>query len=257
MTNAVIPLLNYLRTSEWTFEPPPDIILDTYEFHVDTTLQAQWKQLGLRKIYRHSSNEGSVIEFDYWGSPMKLFVADAKYRAANLRYDTTCQSHGNPQISVTGDYFNGSADNKNEALTYTKDDAWIQSTYAALKNDGTAKSNTDILMGFSTTAAAHHCRNQDIPGVGQLDLPNLYELIIMYLESDNIDALDPTASSNRAKALGKVNTNGRFDFGADSLWSSTEHDSLRAWYCYPAGGVYDSSGQRYGCGVAPVKELDA
>ena len=139
-----------------------DIILDTHEFLADTTLQSQWKWLG-RRIYRHSSNEGSVVEFNYWGAPMKLFVADAKYRGLNLAYDTTAKPHNGLQLSVTSAYFNGSRDDCTEALPYNKDDAWIQSTYEALKKDGTAKSNTDKLMAYSTTQAAHHCRDQKHP----------------------------------------------------------------------------------------------
>ena len=110
-------------------------------------LQAQYAG---RKIYRHESNEGSVIEIDYWGAPMKLFVADAKYRALNLAYDSTPRAHGNPQLTVTSDYFNGTADDVYAPLSYTKSDTWIQSTYGELRNDGTAKSNTDFLMKFGT-----------------------------------------------------------------------------------------------------------
>ena len=83
---------------------PPNIILDAHEFHVDATLQAQYEPFR-RSIYRHSSNEGSVIEFDYWGTPMKLFVADAKYRGLDLRYDTTPRAHGNAEPIVTTAYF--------------------------------------------------------------------------------------------------------------------------------------------------------
>ena len=218
---------------------------------------------GGRKLYRHSSNEGSVIEFDYWGTWTKLFVADAKYRAVHLAYDTVKRSHGNPQLTVTSAYFNGSADSSTEALSYTRDDAWIQSTYAALRNDGTARSNTDNLMKFGTTEAAHHCRNQDIPGVGQLDLPNLYELIILYLESDNIDALDPTVKSNRDKALGKMGTNGRFYFNGNinAVWSSTGCNSDDAWCVGNQGKAsthYQNGGlNRAHLGVAPVNELDS
>ena len=239
-----------------------NIILDSHAFNTDTSLLAQYEGGGQelpsrRRIYRHSSNEGSVIVFDYWGTPMKLFVADAKYRAAGLAYDTTGRSHGNPQLRVTTDRFNGSWDNPSKPLTYTKDDAWIQSTYAPLKNDGTAKSNTDFLMQFDTTEAAHHCRNQDIPGVGQLDLPNLYELIILYLESDNIDALDPTASDNRNTALGKMNPSGRFKFNNNSsTWSSTEYSAGRSNdIVYWSSVDYDVQSSAYG--VAAVKELDA
>ena len=188
---------------------------------------------------------------------MKLFVADAKYRATNFSYDTTRQTHGNPQLSVTTTYFNGAADDPTEALTYTKDDAWIQSTYSQLRNDGTAKSNTDFLMKYATTQAAHHCREQDILGVGQLDLPNLYELIILYLESDNIDALDPTVGSNRDKALGKMNTKGRFGFGNQSaVWSSTESDyGGRGMRILHNGRAYNTNTAVAYIGVTPVKEL--
>ena len=193
---------------------------------------------------------------------MKLFVADAKYRGLHLAIDTVYRSHGNPQLTVTTALFNGSSDNKAKPLTYTKDDAWIQSAYAALQNDGTAKSNTDFMMKYGTTKAAHHCRDQDIPGVGQLDMPNLYELIILYLESDNIDALDPTASSNRDKALGMMGTNGRFGFEAGFAWSSTERSANATWGvgcssngCGHAGS--ENYGMIYGGGITPVKELDA
>ena len=215
---------------------------------------------GGRKIYRHSSNAGSVIEFDYWGTPMKLFVADTKYRGLDLRYDERLQSHGGPQfVGLAAGYFNGSADNETEPLTYTKDDAWIQSTYAALKNDGTAKSNTDKLVRSSAAYAAHHCRNQNISGVGQLDLPNLYELIILYLESDNIDALDPTVESNRDKALGMMDTNGRFNFrSATGVWSSTEssYSAIRCGFRVQYTGFVGFISQRNFLGVAPVKEPD-
>ena len=236
-----------------------EIIQDSHQFLVNTTLIAQWEDTlpypTTRKIYRHESNEGSVIEFDMFGKKVKLFVADAKYRGLNLTYDTSHRSHGNPQLPVTTASFNGSVDNKTQALTYNKNDAWIQSTYPQLRNDGTAKSNTDFLMSFNTTDAAHHCRNQNISGIGQLDLPNLYELIILYLESDNIDALDPTASSNRDKALGKMNTYGRFDFNNQRrVWSSTEDSSVHAWYVHDGGSVGTTSQNYYG-GAAPVQEL--
>ena len=211
---------------------------------------------GVRKLYRHSSNEGSVIEFDYWGTWTKLFVADAKYRGLNLAYDTAAKPHNGLQLFVTSACFNGSRDDCTEALPYNKDDAWIQSTYEALKKDGTAKSNTDKLMAYSTTQAAHHCRDQNIPGVGQLDLPNIYELIVLYLESDNIDALDPTVESNRDKALGMMNTNGRFYFGGrGSVWSTTGYNSRYAWSVGHYGAVVRPA-QVDIKGVVPVKELD-
>lgn len=231
------------------------IITDSYAFNADTSLIAQYERLG-RRIYRHSNNEGSVIEIDYWGRPMKLFVADSRYRAPSCAYDTVLRSHRNPQLSVTTEYFNGSSDDRTAALPYTKDDTWIQSAYPQLRNDDTAESNTNKLTAYSSTAeAAHHCRNQFIYEVGYLDLPNLYELIILYLESDNIDALDPTVSSDRNTALGMMNTFGRFNFGSGTMvWSSTEGSFNIAWYVLSDGSANFNRQDRNG-GVIPVKEL--
>lgn len=208
----------------------------------------------VRHIYRHESGQGSVIEFDYWGTKKKLFVADAKYRTS-APYDSSPKSHGNPQLAVTSDQFNGSADDNKVALTYTKDDAWIQSTYPELKSDGTAKSNTDFLMKFDTTKAAHFARQQNIAGLGALDLPNLYQLIAMYLESDNIDLLDPTVNSYRDFGLGMNVTHGRFYADERRCFrSSTERSSGYVQYVNYNGRAANT--QQYTiCGVAPVKEL--
>ena len=188
---------------------------------------------------------------------MKLFVADAKYRGLNLDYDTMASGHGIKQISVTTDHFDESIDDDTEPLSYTKNDAWIQSTYAELRYDGTAASNSSMLIRYSSTQAIHHCRKQDIPGVGQLDLPNLYELIILYLESDHIDALDPTVASNRDKALGMMNTYGRFDFNNNSVvWSSTGCSPDDAWGVGFSGHAINKT-QHSNHGVVPVKELAA
>ena len=187
---------------------------------------------------------------------MKLFVADAKYRAINLAYDSRSSHHGLRQISVTTESFGVGRDDT-EALVGTKNDAWIQTTYAELRNDGTAVYNSNRLRGYASTKAAHHCREQNISGVGQLDLPNLYELIILYLESDNIDALDPTAESNRDKALGMMNTYGRFDFDNNSIvWSSTGCNSDDAWAIGFSGHALNKIQSSRG-GVVPVKELTA
>lgn len=236
-----------------------DIITDAHEFLVDTTLVAQWEDIlpypTTRKIYRHSSNAGSVIEFDYWGTPVKLFVADAKYRNVGLAYDSIEEDNENPKITTGGGYINGSADPYSKPLAYNKTDNEVQRWMPSLVGDGTAKSNTDSLMKFDTTEAAHHCRNQNISGIGQLDLPNLYELIILYLESDNIDALDPTAEANRDNMLGFKSTRGRFSINVNGVThSSTESSSYDNWWINRDGLVY-ADGKRNPLAVVPVKEL--
>ena len=210
-----------------------------------------------RWIYRHSSNQGSVIEFDYWGTTKGLFVADAKYRPASaLAYDTTNQDHGLPKMDDKGDWYpQGSSDTDTSPLTWIMTDREWQDKWPKLREDGTAKSNTDRLMQFSTTQAAHHCRNQNVPGIGPLDLPNIYELFIMYMEADRLDAMDPTFEQYKDRGLGCKSTNGRFNMHSGQVWSSTERSTKDGHRVTSGGQVYwyDHLHQYE---VVPVKELD-
>lgn len=211
-----------------------------------------------RKIYRHENNQGSVIEFDYWGKLVKLFVADAKYRpAAGLSYDTTRQDHSLPKMDDKSDWYpHGSSDDKSNLLTWTMTDKEWQDKWPKLREDGTAKSNTDKLMQFSTTQAAHHCRNQNISGIGPLDLPNIYELFIMYMEADKIDEMDPTFEQYKDRGLGYKSTNGRFSISnSDGFWSSSNYYNNSAHLVGTKGGIYHN-GITAQYGVTPVKELD-
>ena len=211
-----------------------------------------------RKIYRHENNQGSVIEFDYWGKLVKLFVADAKYRpAVGLSYDTSDQDHGLPKMNDNCDWCpQGSKDSGANPLTWTMTDKEWQDKWPKLREDGTAKSNTDKLMQFSTTQAAHACRDVVIDGIGALDLPNICELFIMYMEADRLDAMDPTFEQYKDRGLGCKSTYGRFDCMNNSLmWSSSEYSSASAYGVLYNGFVYYHP-QVYRCGVAPVKELD-
>lgn len=243
------------------------MIQDAHLFDRDTRLIATYEESkgGVlpsgRKIYRHPNGQGSVLEFDYWGRVMKLFVADAKYRPATwLSYDTTRQDHGLPKMNDKGNWYpHGSADTDTSPLTWTMTDKEWQADCPKLREDGTAKSNTDRLMQFSTTQAAHACRNIVIDGLGALDLPNIYELFIMYMEADKIDEMDPTFDQYKDMGLGCKATNGRFDYmGSYGVWSSSEgsSDYVRAWGVNYYGGV-DCCNQDSRLGVAPVKELDA
>ena len=240
------------------------MISDGYSFIKDTNLIAQYTEAGQitpsgRRIFRHSSNEGSVLEFDYWGRVMKLFVADAKYRPADvLAYDTTDQDHGLPKMDDKGDWYpHGSSDTDTSPLTWTMTDKEWQDKWPKLREDGTAKSNTDKLMQFSTTQAAHHCRNQNVPGIGALDLPNIYELFIMYMEADKIDEMDPTFEQYKDRGLGCNAAYGRFDYMNNSfMWSSSEYSSYDA-RCVNCDGNVGYNHQNDQVGFAPVKELDA
>ena len=193
-----------------------------------------------------------------FGKKVKLFVADAEYRALDLAYDSLYGEHSNPNITASDFYISGSADDPKQALTYNKTDTELQTLLAAFKNDGTALTNTNALMSSIHSEAAHHCREQKISSsIGTLDLPNLYELVVMYLEADNIDALDPTFNSNKLMGLGMNSTSGRFYSGTNSsYWSSTESANSWAWGVWYNGFLSSRTNwQTTARCVAPVKEL--
>lgn len=210
----------------------------------------------MRKIYRHSSDAGSVIELNMFGAPVKLFVADAKYRTNKI---WGLQGTDTPLVNLQDDFHyispRNTGDPRNQPLAYEVSDTELQAKFPSFKADGTARENTDVLMTYDETQAAHWCRTQVIDGVGALDLPNIYELMVIYLEADRIDALDPTAEQYPWLALGYKATNGRFFNISGMVWSSTEYSAkgARPANCHSFVG-YGSKNYE-SLGVVPVKEL--
>ena len=233
------------------------VIQDSTQFITDVTLQAKYEALQ-REIYRHESNQGSIIEIDYWGKALKFFVADAKYRTLKKwglisdipSLDSIASEHGMINQTLLPD------DNTKE-LSYCWTDRELQSFYPGLQADKTSEQNTDILMGYQNTDAARWCRAQNISGVGALDLPNAYELMVIYLESDRLDALDPTASSYPQYMLGCKNPNGRFSPESNNrYWASTEVSAERAITVDNEGDLNINNGVKTSArGVLPVKEI--
>lgn len=209
----------------------------------------------------------------FFGTEQKMFVLDSVFRDPRPCCDEKGQSCGLPSLSDPIDevfdqdeidqYFDPYScmvdeeiemeERISEPLYYVKNDEWIQRKYPMLKYDGSAKSNTDKLINLDFTRAAHYCRAIDIKGMGKCSLPNLYQLIILFLESDNIDDLDPNL--NEYKALGCKNIHGRFGFmGMGAAWSSSEFDSQWGFAVYNQGFVYRLSKDNF-AGVIPIIEF--
>lgn len=191
-----------------------------------------------RRLGRHISNEATVIEFDYWGTRKMLIVPDAKYRDA---FTMGAYGINMPELANFSDvtmYLAGRVVDAKTALPALTDKA-LQTVLASYKSDKTSRENCNIWMtktshtdsqGTRGVPAVQHCRNLNIDGLGAgyFDLPNAYELAVIYAESDNIDALDQTAAANPGKMLGKGGTKGRLYFLrslSDVALSSTEYGS--------------------------------
>lgn len=218
---------------------------------------------GVRDIRRHSSNQGSVITFDMFGVRTELFIADAKYRASlrwssgkfsskYLKYlSTNCFDikYINPSRALYDSF---------KPLKISLLDKDLSLRFFLLSHRESAKDNTDVLVDNQLSEAAAWCRDITVEPIGQLDLPSLYELIVIYLESDRIDALDPTLAVGaecRELALGKLNPNGRFNLNQTlGVWSSTlfNVDGIRMVDTSGYTGADAMSGIR---GIVPVKEL--
>ena len=102
--------------------------------------------------------------------------------------------------------------------------------------------------------AVEYARGLSITGIsGGLDIPNLYELCVLYIEGDYIDTLDPTIGDNPTKALGKFTNSYRW-FNNGYCWSSTESSPPYQRGVVYYGGV--SGYDKYGSGsVIPTREL--
>ena len=114
-------------------------------------------------------------------------------------------------------------------------------------------SGTDS-RNISGVPAVKYCRDLSLTGISNgCDLPNLYELSVIYIESDIIDEMDPTLSSNLDKALSKQSNFYRW-FNGQYGWSSTEYSGTSVWYMYGNGTVYSTT-KYYSTCVVPVREI--
>ena len=181
--------------------------------------------LAIRTMYRHENNMGTVIEFNFFGVDKKLFVADQKYRfepkSNSIRFnaaglDTSHAVDITQDVNLNGfeykkhpysktgdsdwaqDFYKRLDDDWNKDLTYNRDDNWIQTTYPSLGNDGSAQQNTDNLVSIGLEPV-EQVREITIGDLGPMDIPNLFEAIIIYLEYDKLYSMDPTVTEEKKR----------------------------------------------------------
>jgi hypothetical protein len=190
-------------------------------------------------------------------------VIDAKYRNSEIRFASS-------QFNSSLTDFSNTSGNDGSFYVYEKKNhsistalsgftnALICSQWRNLYSDKTAKANTNTWMTYSqcntTTYAPGWCRAITTDG-GNWDIPNLFQLIVIYCCSDMLDEMDPTFSANKAKGLGYASTNGRFRISnGGNIWSSTEYSnsSVRAVHYY---GVCQYANKDTAQGCVPVREL--
>ena len=143
-----------------------------------------------RKIARHTSGMGSVLEINDNGVIRNILVLDAKYRITGKRYYNVAadlkfnayQRYGRPG-NISKESYKDISDNVLNAAPYSNQDI------------NTSKQNTDNLLAIGSGAeAAAYCRSILVNGVG-CDLPNINTLCRIYSEREQLDALDNTKTS--------------------------------------------------------------
>lgn len=204
-----------------------------------------------RKIYRHENDKGSVIEFNMYGKKVKLFVPDAQYRPELASGGT----YGNefPLASAASGFILGTDAYDRDPLPMVLNDDELQKKFPDLSQDSSATLNTDALERASVDAAIA-ARSVDV-GLGKCSLPNAYELMVIFLEADRLDHLDPTFEYNRSRCLGCKSTFGRFDIDdKDYVWSSTQCTNMTL-YTVSNFGIINGIAINRAAGIIPVLEL--
>lgn len=196
-----------------------------------------------RKIYRHESNKGSVIEFtDVNGEVKHLFVADAAFRDSGI----ACAERVVRSVDSWGDSWSADLFGKygytpiDKPLDYNLSDDEVKRRLGYLGDvrdiSPAAENTTDLAQSPYNMeyCAAKDCRKVEVDGIGSLDLPTIYELAIIFLEAENIDALDPTVSENPGLMLGSKGANhrfgGQYGNGCHFAWSCTRGNDVEYYY---------------------------
>lgn len=207
---------------------------------------------------------------------MKMEVIDAAYRANKCKFGTFKKNTSLKDCNTIGAhggwYFNDTVPTVDcqEELPPDYNATNLYANWSNLKNDLSAKENCDVWMTFTdytdSTALADGGPITGVPAVqyargltvdgGGWQVPNMYQLIVIFLLSEEIDALDPTAFANPTKALGRhANPAGRFVFdGENAAWSSTEYNADRVRYMY-SNGLCDHNRKFFGRAVIPIREI--
>lgn len=205
---------------------------------------------GGRKLWRHPSNMGTVMEFND-GQDRKVLILDAKYRAKGLMMtsdDETDTSLPNYSQYNTNDtrYIDGGSSDITPSACASLTDATLNSLWANSIDANTSKYNTDVWLTKPDCDCATHCRSIKVNGVG-CDIPNIQISIRIYCEGVLLDELDPTVS-----LYPKFKLNHWFNKGA--LWSSSELSTSEV-LAVVWNGIHGNGPKYFPYDVCPVLEI--
>lgn len=172
---------------------------------------------------------GTVVEYTGAdGQPKKMVVLDAKYRAANLAWTNLSSPTGSSSAGLKGftvyrsKYIFEENIPAKSRIPSKLVNSYLVTKYPGLSGDLTAKENCDAFIaarGLSGVPAISFARRQLIEDNGVItgcDVPNLFQLIIIFMLSDDLDRLDPTSKDYSENRLGRKHPKGRFNAAKDN-----------------------------------------
>lgn len=187
-----------------------------------------------RKLYRHSSGMGTVMEYvDADASKKKILILDASYRstgtsASNIACPSTLKQlapSATEDISnaIGNNYVTGFAD----ATRLSMSDSYLNIVWPRDKVDSKSSAyNTQQWLELAQDPAAAQYASAITVAGAACQVPNLNVALRIFIEANTLDALDPTLSANATKALGDANPNGFF--GLEPTTKSLATSSI-AW----------------------------
>lgn len=220
-----------------------------------------------RKLYRHSSGMGTVMEYvDADASKKKVLILDASYRSTGKSASTsdcpstlkqlTSSSTEDIKNDARNNYVTGFAD----AARLSMSDSYLNIIWPANKVDSHSSAyNTQQWLELATDpAAAQYASAITVAGTA-CQVPNLNVALRIFIEANNLDALDPTLSANATKALGDANPNGFFgiDTTTKSLATSSIGWSRPGYIVRVSNNSVNNIPPTTTLGICPVLELVA
>lgn len=227
-------------------------------------------------LYRSSNGIATTIEAVQpdGTTPLKFEVIDALYRRHGFKFGA--YNTNNPDLKPftslgnnTGWIIDGTGNGIDRttalpaSITMSSLVSLWGSTLAGLESAQVAnnswytryKDTTDS-KNIQGVPAIAYCYALTNDGGGWL-VPNIWELMIIFMLSDKLDEMDPTASPRPGLKLGYTATNGRFYFNVvNGAWSCTEHSNVNVRRVGPGGGI-DGGARSDGRTTIPIRELAA
>ena len=205
---------------------------------------------GGRKLYRHESDMGTVMEFND-GKDRKVLVLDAQYRVRDVMMTSKYNDTSLPNYTTyknTNDtyYINGGSSATTPSACSSLTDNTLNSLWVNSIDVNTSKYNTDVWLTQPDCECATHCRSIKVNGTG-CDIPNFQTLLRIFCEGVLLDELDPTVSSYPDLKLSDW-------LSSVDLWTSSENSKYLVREMSSAGYLRDGWKDSK-CSVCPVLEL--